>query len=188
MQNEENLIIIKLKEGDHNTFEYIFKGHYRLLTLFANRFVNDLPVAQEIAGDVFATLWEKREHLEISCSLKSYLFKMTQNRCLNYLKHKQIENLYINYLQHQDLMAAQPADFEKAFHNKDIAAQIKAAVDQLPAQCRTVFMMSRYEHLKYREIGLKLGISEKTVERHICLALEKLRLALKKELYHAVIS
>ncbi|WP_158557044.1 RNA polymerase sigma-70 factor [Mucilaginibacter conchicola] len=183
MQKDENLTIQELQKGDHNAFEYIFKSYYRLITLFANRFVNDLSISQEIAGDVFAALWEKREQMDVSVSLKSYLFKMTQNRCLNYLKHKQIENLYINYLQRSDLLASQPADFEKAFHNKDIALQIKTAVDSLPPQCRAVFTLSRYEHLKYREIAEKLCISEKTVERHMSLAFEKLRQLLKYDLF-----
>lgn len=175
MQNEENLIICKLREGDHNAFEYVFKSYYRLITLFANRFVNDISVAQEIAGEIFTVLWEKREQVDVYISIKSYLFKMTQNRCLNYLKHKQIENLYISYLQKQDLLTNQSADFENAFYNKEIAAQIKSAVNNLPPQCRAVFIMSRYDHLKYREIAQKLSISEKTVERHMSLAFEKLR-------------
>ncbi|MBL4675694.1 MAG: RNA polymerase sigma-70 factor [Mucilaginibacter sp.] len=179
MQNDEKLLICKLREGNHNAFEYIFKSYYRVVTLFANRFINDISVSQEIAGDVFTIVWEKREQIDISIALKSYLFKMTQNRCLNYLKHKQIENLYVDYLQRREILNYQPADFEKAFYNKEIAAQIKAAVDTLPPQCKAVFTLSRYQHLKYKQIAVKLDISEKTVERHMSLAFEKLRQLLK---------
>ncbi|MFD0794512.1 RNA polymerase sigma-70 factor [Mucilaginibacter litoreus] len=179
MENDEIILMNKLREGDHHSFEHLFKSYYRMLTLFANRFVNDITIAQEITCDLFADVWEKRAQLEVTGSIKSYLFKMTQNRCLNYLKHKRIESLYVLYLQHQQDTSNQPADFEQAFNNKELAIEISAAIGSLPEQCRTVFKMSRYGNMKYKDIASQLGISQKTVERHMCIAFEKLRKLLK---------
>jgi RNA polymerase sigma factor (sigma-70 family) len=61
--------------------------------------------------------------------------------------------------------------------------QINSALESLPEKCREIFMMSRFEHLKYKEIADKLNLSPKTVERQISIALDKLRKMLKHVSY-----
>lgn len=176
---ENEILLTKLCEGDTSAYETLFKCYYRKLTLFANRFVNDINAAEEITGEVFVVLWEKREQLNHTVCISSYLYKTTQNRCLNYLKHQKIENLYITYLQKNNLLDACAADTENSYNDKELALQIKTAIDSLPEKCRQVFIMSRYEDMKYRDIALKLDISTKTVERHMSIALDRLRKILK---------
>ncbi len=181
MQKDQDSLNNRLRSGDHQAFESLFKSHYRLMTLFANRMVNDLETAQEIAGDAFTTLWEKREELDITGSLTSYLYKMVRNRCLNHFKHQQTKNLFLNYLHRHDLVNVQAENFERAYDDKEIAERIRSAVNELPPQCKMVFCLSRYEHLKYKEIAERLNIAEKTVERHMTMAFAKLRQALKND-------
>ncbi|QXV63844.1 RNA polymerase sigma-70 factor [Mucilaginibacter sp. 21P] len=181
MQKDQDSLSNRLKSGDHKAFESIFKSHYRVLTLFANRMVNDLETAREITDEAFTKLWEKRDNLDTTCSLTSYLYKMVHNRCLNHFKHQQTKNLFLDYLHRQNLLNLQAENFELAYHDKEIGERIKSAVNELPPQCKMVFCMSRYEHLKYREIAEQLNISEKTVERHMTLAFARLRQALKND-------
>jgi len=180
---EDEILTSKLYRGDTKAYEILFKYYYPKLTLFANRFVNDIDNAEEIAGEVFATLWEKRAMLNNTVCIRAYLYKSTQNRCLNYLKHQKIENLYITYLQKNNLINTCAADTESCYNDKELAVQIKAAIDSLPGKCRQVFIMSRYEGLKYRDIALTLNISTKTVERHMGIALERLRKLLRYMTY-----
>lgn len=175
----DKILITRLCEGDDSAFETLFKSYYPKLTLFANRFVNDIVAAEEITGEVFVVLWEKRELLNHATCINAYLYKSTQNRCLNYIKHQKVESLYLNYLQKNNLLDTYAPDTESSYNDKELALQIKTAIESLPDKCRQVFMMSRYEDMKYRDIALKLDISVKTVERHMSMALERLRKILK---------
>jgi len=175
--------ITKLTQGDAGAFEVLFKLHYTRLTLFANRFVNDLPVAEEIVAEIFTDLWEKGHEVTFSTSVSSYLYKMAQNRSLNYLKHQKIENLYVDYLQKNNLLDEVRSAVENGYEEKELACQIKAAINTLPEKCREIFVLSRFSDMKYKEIASKLNISPKTVERQVSIALEKLRQTLKHVSY-----
>jgi len=185
MSKENEVLLTKLMSGDKQAYEWLFNCYYPKLTFFANRFVNDMSIAEEITGEVFVVLWEKREQLNITSSVDAYLYSMTKNRCINYLKHLKIENLYLNYLQKNNLLDTCAADIEAGYNDKELAQQIQFAVDSLPEKCRQVFMMSRYEDMKYRDIAARLDISSKTVERHMGIALERLRKILKDVFYQA---
>jgi len=172
---DSNLLITRLTQGDEKAFEALFKLYFEKLTLFANRFVNNMPMAEEITADVFTHLWEKGHEISFSTSVSSYLFKMVQNRCLNYLKRQKIENLYVNYLERNNLLDEVCNTVELGFEEKELTHQINTAINSLPEKCREIFVMSRFSDMKYREIAGKLNISPKTVERQMSIALEKLR-------------
>lgn len=169
----------KIEIGDPKIFESVFRQYYVQLTLFANKFLNDLDLAEEVVSEMFTFLWEKRSSVQITGSLKAYLFKTVQNRSLNYIKHKKIENEYINYLVRNNLLDNAYTSFSNSYSRKELEEQIQSAIDRLPAKCRAVFKLSRFEHLKNEEIARYLNISQKTVERHMTIALEKLRQSLR---------
>ena len=179
----KDILITKLTQGDERAFEALFKLYYARLTLFSNRFVNDLSIAEEIVADVFALLWEKGHEVTFSSSVSSYLFKMVQNRSLNYLKHQKIENLYVAYLERNNLFDEVRSAVENGYEEKELAQQINAAINTLPEKCREIFVLSRFSDMKYKEIASQLNISPKTVERQVSIALEKLRQTLKHVTY-----
>lgn len=161
------------------TFEYVFKSHYAKLTVFANRLLNDVDVAEEIVADALTCLWEKRGTIAFTSSVTGYLYKMVQNRCMNYLKHQRVENEYVNYLIRHNLIDELPEHDCDPYQEKELSQQIRQAIDALPEKCREVFLLSRFEYLKNREIAERLNISQNTVERQITIALEKLRRSLE---------
>lgn len=171
---EENSI-----QNDEKAFELLFKSHYTELSFFANKFVNDLQVSEEIVSDTFTSLWEQREQLEIKTSTRAYLYRTVQNRCLNYLKHKKIESEYVNYLAKNNMLSEVPAANRNPYIEKELQELVFKAIEDLPDKCREVFKMSRFEQLKNKEIAEHLNISPKTVERHMTIALEKMRHCLK---------
>jgi RNA polymerase sigma-70 factor (ECF subfamily) len=178
MPSDAELFNERIRNGDITAFESLFKTYYVKLSLFANRFLNDLNASEEIVSDVFAFLWEKREGIVFTSSIQSYLYKTVQNRCLNYLKHKKIENEYVNHLVRNNLLEDY-ADNWNAYIEKDLEYQARKALDVLPDRCKEIFKLSRFNHLKNREIAQRLNLSEKTVERQITIALKKLRDYLK---------
>ena len=161
--------------GDAKIFERVFKLYYSKLTFFANRFLNDLEASEEVVSDTFTYLWEHRNEISISTSKTAYIYKMVQNRCVNYLKHKKIENEYVDYLKRNDLLSEFSDSIIDFYNKKELEIEIKKAINDLPEKCRAIFKLSRFEHLKNREIAEQLHISQKTVERHMTIALERMR-------------
>lgn len=160
---------------DIKAFEFLFKGYYVKLVFFASKFLNNMEGAEEIVSDTFTYLWEQKAEINITTSTNAYLYKMVQNRCLNYIKHKKIENEYVDYLAKNNLLADFYRTQSEPYLQKELQEQIAKAINELPERCREIFKMSRFEHLKNKEIAEQLNISPKTVERQMTIALEKMR-------------
>lgn len=169
----------KINDGDINAFEMLFKSHYLKLTLYANKFLNDIDASEEIVSEALTFLWEKRRAIVFSTSVTAYLYKTVQNKCMNYIKHQKVENEYVNYMLRNKLVDELPEHDTNPYTEKELAEQIRMAINNLPEKCKLVFEMSRFEYLKNKEIAQRLNISENTVERHITIAFEKLRKSLK---------
>jgi RNA polymerase sigma-70 factor, ECF subfamily len=151
------------------------------LCYFAQKYVKNFEAAKEIVQDAFLGLWEKRETIDLNRPVKSYLTTSIFNRCQNYLRDNQkfssdllgIENL----LEQPDMLTP---DF---LVEAELETAIKAAIDQLPEKCREIFLLNRFENLKYQEIADKLGISQKTVEAQMSKALQHMRVKLSEYLF-----
>lgn len=90
---------------------------------------------------------------------------MVQNKCMNHIKHQKIENEYVNYMLRNNLIYALLKHDIHPYQEKEFAEQIRIAIEALPEKCRQVFVMSRFQYLKNREIAERLNISQNTVER-----------------------
>ncbi len=173
-----NLNVEPLQEilipGEDIIFEQVFKAHFKSLFAYAFTILKDDVMAEEMVQNVFYKLWEKRDHTAIHASLKAYLYRSVHNESMNYLKHSRvIKNHQIHTMQQQKY----EADINPAVQlvNKELEHHIRKALNELPEQCRTIFQMSRFEDLKYREIAEKMGLSVKTVENQMGKALHLLR-------------
>lgn len=178
---DEKQLAALLKEGNVYVYELIFRRYYVSLCGFAVRFVQQPEDAEEIVQDVFLKVWEKKNDLLITTSLKSYLFRATYNSCMNVLSHAKIENRYASFIRNSSLKnqyLSNPVMDSLAY--KDLNDKITAAIERLPEACKEIFKMSRYDGLKYAEIASQLNISVKTVETQISRALSKLREDLKE--------
>jgi len=166
-------IVQAIRKGDEAAYERTFRFYYPRLCNYASSLLKDEEDAEEIVQTVFITIWEKREELEITLSLKSYLYRAVHNHCLNRFKHASVKEAYreysINYI---------PQSYEsvtESIHADELAERIEKAIRLLPEQCQKAFRMSRFEELKYQEIADQLNISIKTVENQIGKALKILR-------------
>jgi len=174
----EAATIGQISLGDLRAYEMLFRQFYQMLCNYSLRFVSDKDVAEEIVQDLFYTLWEKRQELQISTSVKSYLFSAVHNRCLKYIEHKNVEKRYRNYyLQHESEIDSEPYDSANITEMQQIIHQ---TLDSLPERCGKIFRLNRFEGLKYHEIAEKLSISVKTVEANMGKALKLLRKNLKE--------
>ncbi|WP_365981512.1 RNA polymerase sigma-70 factor [Spirosoma sp.] len=180
MPPTEQDVITAIRAGSERDFEAVFRQYYASLCRYARQLLPDPDEAEEEVQAMFLAIWEKRQGLLISVSLKSYLYRSVHNRCLNRLKHASVRDEHRDYIQHiGEETAESPA---QRVIGEELAHQIQRAIQKLPEQCRLVFTLSRYEELRYGEIAEQLGISIKTVENQIGKALRILRAELSEYL------
>lgn len=161
---------------DDAAFELMFKTHYKALHAYANVMLKEDDLAEEIVQGMFLKFWEKRELLNIQTSIKAYLYKCVYHDCLNHLKHEKIKSKHQEFTYHTMDTHQEPASAKVEL--TELEVNLRKALNELPEQCRTIFQMSRFEELKYREIADQLGLSIKTVENQMGKALRILRLKL----------
>lgn len=164
-------------DGSSDAFRKVFDTCYENLCRYAFTIVRDFDQAEDIVQSMFMKLWEKRDTLDINTSVRSYLFRAVYNQCINHLEHHSIKSKYDASVK---VEAGRDEQAPEVFPD-ELEDRIRKAVDTLPAQCRSIFIMSRYEELKYSEIAERLGISVNTIQNQVCKALKLLREALKDQ-------
>lgn len=157
-------------------FEQVFKSHFKSLHAYACTILKEEAMAEEMVQQVFFKLWEKKEQVNIQQSIHAYLYRAVYNECLNYLKHQKVKKAHQSHTLHTADAASEQASRKLAA--KELEAKIAEALNQLPEQCRTIFQMSRFEELKYREIADRLNLSVKTIENQMGKALKIMRMQL----------
>ncbi len=167
----------RIKQNDLQEFEKLFKLFYTPLCHYANKFLKDMDVAEEIVQEFFYNYWKNRETMNIQISLKSYLFRAIRNNSLKYLEHLAVVKKYENNFRETNTIEAS-SDVDVLELN-ELNEIIEATLNELPERCRQIFKLSRFEGLKYNEIAEKLSISIKTVEANMGRALQLFRKNLK---------
>ncbi|WP_316810228.1 RNA polymerase sigma-70 factor [Pedobacter heparinus] len=161
---------------DDQAFEQLFKTHFKALHAYALAILKDEDTAEEIVQQMFLKFWEKRTLLNIQSSVKAYLYKCVYHDSLNFLKHEKIKTKYQDFASYTMNSHHEPASSKVEM--TELEYRIAEALNELPEQCRTIFQMSRFEELKYREIAAQLGLSVKTIENQMGKALKLMRLKL----------
>lgn len=153
-------------------FEELFNTHYSNLCAYANNFLKDVDASEEVVQEILFKLWTNKDSIIITTSVQSYLFRAVRNASLNVLKHVNIRE---DYKLHHEYEMQEEQSSEDEMIVSELEQKIREAIDQLPLERKKVFIMSRYEGLKYKEIADKLNISVSTVENQMVKALKFLR-------------
>ncbi len=164
-------------EFDKDTFEGLFKSHFGDLVGFVCSYVNDEEVAKDIVHDVFLVVLKNKKSLDVSYSLKSYLFTLSKNYALNYLKHLRV----VAMNEREVIEALENADDELDAYEQRIA-RLNEKLAELPDKQRQVLMKCFVDGQKYRDVADELGISVNSVKTHISRGLKFLRNELKEEM------
>lgn len=169
-------------EGDRGAFRAIFDRYYPAVLGFMNSLLQSSDDASDLAQEVFVKLWLMRAALPEISSLRSYIYRMSLNQTINYMKKRRLA------AGGEALFADIPYDplTEDFIDMKDKEAYIAAVVEKMPEQRRKVFVMSRLENRTNDEIASILNIRKKTVENHLNLALKELRAALPVTVFLAL--
>ena len=165
-------IFTAVVQGDRDAFGDLFQKYYQVLCNYALTYLDDVSEVEDAVQDVFVYVWNNREVIVVDTSVKSYLFTSVKHRALNILKHQAVER------SHSCLLVEFLEDLSQEEYSEEEAVQlekIRQALQILPLQCRTVFMMSSLDGKKYREIAEELHISVNTVKSHVLKAYRTIR-------------
>jgi RNA polymerase sigma-70 factor (family 1) len=172
---QENQIIRGIQSGDESAFRQLFESYYQKLVVFAGKYLGDLESARDVVQEFLTDLYESHGSISIRTSLKAYLYSSVRNRCLNQLKHRAVRDKHRELVMQPDITADPDQDFTEKMDATELEARISEIVSRLPQQCRRIFILSRVDEKKNREIAKELGLSVRTVETQISRALKALR-------------
>lgn len=153
-----------LKEGNQVAFKEVFDFFYDRLYAFSFKYVKSNYAAEEITANTMLYLWEKRESISDIKNIKSYLYKVTRNASLDYLKNA-------------EKVIPLDSDYDKLPHydkyviEEEVHAILLKAVESLPNKCKRVFELCCIEGLKYKDVAEDLNISINTVKSQRARAL-----------------
>ncbi|MEG1543755.1 MAG: RNA polymerase sigma-70 factor [Tannerellaceae bacterium] len=177
MNKQEELS--ELQKGNIKVFEKIFKDYYLLLCYEARSYIVDKQIIEELVGDVYRWLWENKETLTITISIRAYLVKAIHNACLGYLRKRHQDLVELDDdTEYNTLFSLNESPLDYVL-SKELIERITKSVNELPPQYRKVFELSRLGDMTYNEIAQEMGISINAVKLYQKKALSKLRFELK---------
>lgn len=156
-----------LKEIDEFTFRQIYIEYYELLCRYLLNFSSDRKKIEDVVQDTFLTLWTKRKELNITTSLKNYLFRASHNNLMSSYRKAKKKNLMLHSYLHTALIQA--INLNDTMKEKQLD-KLDDCIKSLPKRCQNIFIENKLKGKKYKEVATQLNISIKTVEGHITKA------------------
>jgi RNA polymerase sigma-70 factor (family 1) len=158
---------------DMKAYEQLYELLYDGLHRFCCAFVRSREAAEEIVSDVFIKLWQMRGRLGEIGNLKVYLYTIARNFSYNYLtRHYKKVVLSLDDADPEVLITID--DPEALCISADAVEKIRAAIGQLPPQCRMIFQLVREEGMRYKEVAEVLHLSTLTVRNQVAIATRKI--------------
>lgn len=182
MYSLEKTDIEKLRQGNKKEFEKIYIGFFDVLFSLCFQYTRKRDISEELVQDAFLKLWEAKENLQLNTNIKNFLYTITKNNCLNYLRNQQI------VFKHLDLLKAMQYYYaaktlqqmgDNIYEFDELKEKVNQAIEKLPDNLKQAFKMNRFDGMKYFEVAEYLKVSVKTVEIRISKALLILRKELK---------
>ena len=170
-------IIRRLKRDDKSAMDELFQYYYPRLYHFSRSILKIENEIDDILQDVFVKIWLNRHKISNAETFNSYIFTITKNEVLNFLRSKMRDQNFKDELLLRSV--AEEYQSQNLVEFNEIKAGIDKIVEGLPEKRRQVFILSRTEGLSNKEIAQQMNISEKTVEDHITHAIKHLKSAMK---------
>ena len=174
--SELNSLLEKLKQGDRESFNTIFRRFYAPMIRFCFRFTADEDIAAEVVQDFFVKIWANRDKLNINTSFESYMMRSIQNGVITYInKERSHDQINLKVFTEE----GEASDPSEELQSKHLEAAYRKILADMPEKRRLVFQASRFDGMKYAEIAEKYDLSQKTVEAHMSAAIKQLKEGLK---------
>lgn len=168
--NPEEEICRLWAAGDWRGMELMFRIYYKRLVVWADTFVEDMPLAEDIVQELFIALWEKKNRKDLqSSTLSAFLFVSVRNQCYHRLEKRDV-------LRHTVDLKEVNSAFEEYNEKHDyILSRILSEIEKLPPRSQEIMLAVFVDGLKYREVAEKYHISLSTVKTLLGNAVRKLK-------------
>lgn len=175
LSDSELLTLLSLDQEE--AFTELYRRYWYTLYAKAVRKIGRKDIAEEMAQQLFANLWQKRHSLHIE-NLNAYLHGALKNLIVDYVRKNIQEEHYLQHL--QLFFPPQHISPGSEIQYQELTEAINLALHQLPAKTQQVFRLSRFDQLTIPEIARSLTLSEKAIEYHLTRALSFLRKNLRE--------
>ncbi|RFS26309.1 RNA polymerase sigma-70 factor [Chitinophaga silvatica] len=165
-----------IRSDDQHAFNRLFDKYWVSVYKTGYKYLKDKEASQEIVHDIFLSIWNRRHTLEIA-SFRSFLLTATRYQIYSRQKSKQTFVTVANETLGNEFMSYSEADTK--IRQSELYQQLNSTLLQLPKRCQEIFRLSRFEYMSNDEIAIRLGISKRTVENQLTMALKHLRLHIK---------
>ena len=175
MLEPDDILRVKLKEGDLDAYKSLFETYYRPLVIYGFSFTQNEEESRELVQELFLKLWENRKKNTIRGSVKAYIFTALYNLSLNWLRHYKIRQAFQKTTFTEMLELEEQPKIATPFLTK----ALNSAIEGLPSRAREVFTKTQIEGISIKETARILGISDKTVENQVTRSKKILRKKLR---------
>ncbi len=175
----DNKLIESLKKDDLKAFNALFKKYAEKLYAFVLSLTKQSYAAEEVTQLVFIKIWEKRSAINKTQSFKSFIFTITYNETISWLRKEASRKKWTEHFRQGHFDITNETNYEIEFNS--FQSLVEKVIDKLPDKRKEIFKLSRQEGLSNKEVAEKLGISVRTVENQISSALKTLKNELGKK-------
>lgn len=181
--SSDSELISLLKNGDRDAFSEIYSRHWNSMYRSAINVLREDESAMDVVQDVFMWIWNNKESLKIE-TLRSYLLSSVKYKVANLIRKGKARDRFFSFIEETELTEDPVTDWVEV---KELRRVIQDCVDSLPERWKEVYELSRNEHLSNKQIAERLGISEKTVEKHITSSLKRIRISVSQFLFSLIL-
>lgn len=174
-----------MKISSQDAFNELYCNYKERFLRFAQSYVHDVMIAEDIVVDAIVAYWESKDRLSDDINIPAYVLTTVKNKCLNYLKQQQVHNRIKDSIQSMkeweittqitSLEACEPYEV----FSQEVQDIVEKTLANLSKRTREIFEMSRYENMTNKEIAEYYNISVKGVEFNITKVLKILRINLR---------
>jgi RNA polymerase sigma-70 factor (family 1) len=173
---DDKELVEGLKNGQRSAFSTIFQRHWYTVYHSVYARIKSHEDAEEIVQDLFCTLWNKRNSLEIP-DLSNYLLAAARKRVLNYFRSGKVRKKYIEYYRHFNSFIEESP--EGIVQHHELSDAVEAIMQRLPEKTQRVFRLNRLEGYSITEISERLKLPKRTIGYHLTKSLKEFQLHLK---------
>jgi RNA polymerase sigma-70 factor (ECF subfamily) len=177
-------LLALLSKGNDAAFTEIYDRYWEKMADYAIRLTKSEEEGADIVQEIFVSIWNRREVIEVKGTLAAYLIKGTRNLSLKYMEKNLHKNKFLERLSATMQSATNETHDPVSF--KRLQEHIDGTIERLPSKMKAIYVLSRDEQLSHKEIANRLGIAENTVKKQISNALKILSASLKGEVTAAI--
>lgn len=162
-----------------SNFRDLFDQYFKALVGFANTYLSDIALSEDLVQEVFVNLWEKQDEYQNHTAFKVYIYRTVRNKCLNHIRHQKVVD---NYIQESLPQIETEEFFLNQVLSEEVSRLLYKFISELPAKRQQIVRYSLLG-LKNQEIADIMGISVNTIKSQKMYAYKELREKLGEHAY-----